>query len=722
MTLEVHPEAIGTLLAIGALVFTAIRQCIIWRLDPGKTHLPWVLITAIGIVFSVTRAIHLMSTDADTAVAMIRIQFALAMFLPGLALATIEVLSGMPMSRLTFASLLGALPLQLLCVATPWLIGGPVETHHDLFGHAYYGARTGWMMALVVPICAGVIAAMRARLRRSPTKVARLHRNSRIGVFVFVACGLHDTLVGAGVVSSIFLLEYAFVAFGVIAANFEAHGDALALGELESRYRHLADATREGVALCGDRSILDANRALTDMLGAPGGSLRGRPLGALGALVVESDRRAFDELLGAAAGPLELTLHPPDQTPLVVSIKATPAPAGSPGTRVLLIRDVTGERELQARLTRADRLAAIGTLAAGTAHEINNPLTFVLANAELLKETVAGIRADLPPATAALATELVDEIVSGGGRIRRVVQDLMALARDRRGDEIAVDIAATLDRCIAMANSQLRHHARVVKTYLPVPAVYASEGRLFQVFLNLIVNAGQAIVEGHAEANEIRVATRTVDGRAVIEIADTGTGIDAATLPRIFEPYFTTKAVGHGTGLGLSISQGIITALGGTIEVASEVGVGTTVRISLPAAPASAAEPAPRAAAPNPPRLRVLIVDDEISVAKALARMLQAHDVELAHSGRTAFARLQQQRYDVVLCDLMMPDVTGMELHAQLVAAGDEVAGRFVFMTGGVATQAARDFLDGIGPERWVKKPIPMAELRKLVAAPRVPA
>jgi CheY-like chemotaxis protein len=269
-----------------------------------------------------------------------------------------------------------------------------------------------------------------------------------------------------------------------------------------------------------------------------------------------------------------------------------------------------------------------------------------------------------------------------------------------------------------MAATHLRHRARVVKAYAATRSVRGSEGRLFQVFLNLIVNAAQAIPEGHVADNEVRLSTRDDGDRIVVEVTDTGAGMDKAVLARIFTPFFTTKEVGQGTGLGLSISHGIVAALGGSIDVTSEIGVGTTFRVSLPSSSNTAdALLSSPVVADGPPPLRVLIVDDEVRVAKGLARMLigQGHDVHVAHSGRSAFEKLHQIHFDVALCDLMMPDVTGMELYTKLVGENHEIVERFVFMTGGAFSQQAQEFLERIGAERWLSKPIPMAELRKVV-------
>jgi CheY-like chemotaxis protein len=265
-----------------------------------------------------------------------------------------------------------------------------------------------------------------------------------------------------------------------------------------------------------------------------------------------------------------------------------------------------------------------------------------------------------------------------------------------------VELHGVLELALAIAETELRHRARVVKDYGEPPAVLGDETRLGQVFLNLLVNAAQATPEGHADRHEIRVVTRTNErGHAVVEVSDTGTGIAPEVLPRIFEPFFTTKAVGVGTGLGLSICHSYVQAMGGDIHVRSELGRGTTFEVVLPPAAEELTSPKQRAARVSPagasvPRGRLMIIDDEPLLTTALTRMLAPeHEVEAFTSARLALERLRAgERYALILCDLMMPEMTGMELHETLVREVPSQAERMVFLTGGAFTEAARRFLE----------------------------
>ncbi|HLL24161.1 MAG TPA: ATP-binding protein, partial [Kofleriaceae bacterium] len=288
---------------------------------------------------------------------------------------------------------------------------------------------------------------------------------------------------------------------------------------------------------------------------------------------------------------------------------------------------------------------------------------------------------------------------------------------ERRGP---VDIEHVLQSTIRMAWNELRHRARVVKQFAKVPDVDANESRLGQVFLNLIINAAHAIPPGKYDSNQIRVSTYLDDtGRnVVVAIADTGTGMPPDVRARLFTPFFTTKPVGVGTGLGLAISHKIITQFNGTIELDTELGKGTEFRVILPVAGASELTK-PRTTTNRmlaARRGRILVVDDEEPLAQALRRFLSTeHEVTAVYSAGAALDLVRKgERYDVVFCDLMMPQVTGMEMHAELVRLAPEQAKSVVFLTGGAFTSAAREFLDQV-TNRRLEKPFDLKELRRLV-------
>ncbi|HYS79079.1 MAG TPA: ATP-binding protein [Anaeromyxobacteraceae bacterium] len=377
---------------------------------------------------------------------------------------------------------------------------------------------------------------------------------------------------------------------------------------------------------------------------------------------------------------------------------------------IAMVEDVTEKRALEAQLLFADRMSALGTLAAGVAHEINNPLAFILSNLTYALEELA--RTGTAPGEVVRALE---EAREGSVRVREIVRDLKTFSRPEDRPDEEVDLPAVLRSAMNLAQNEIRHRAQLEADLRPVPPVSASAHRLGQVFLNLLINAAQAIPEGQADRHRIGVVCRAEGAQVVVEVSDTGVGIPEELLPRVFEPFFTTKPVGVGTGLGLSVCHGIVTAVGGDITVESRPGA-TTFRVLLPAAdaPAPAAEEPPRPPARRT-RVRVLVVDDEPMVARAIARTLSAHDVTVLHSGAAALERLRQDAgYDVVLCDLMMPEVNGMDLHERLLLEAPATSERLVFMTGGAFTSQAREFLARV-PNARVDKPFEPAALRALV-------
>jgi signal transduction histidine kinase/CheY-like chemotaxis protein len=372
---------------------------------------------------------------------------------------------------------------------------------------------------------------------------------------------------------------------------------------------------------------------------------------------------------------------------------------------------------VNARLAEADRLAAVGTLAAGVAHEINNPLAYLLGGLEYLQRELSA----LAPALAGRADELrevVAEMRTGGERIRHIVRDLKTFSRADEETSAEVDLRRLAESSLHLAGHELARRARVVRDLGPVPPVRANEGRIGQVLLNLLVNAAQALPEGTPGAHEVRVATRTDGaGRAVIEVSDTGPGIAPEIQGRIFEPFFTTKPQGVGTGLGLWISRNIVAAAGGTLEVESAPGAGATFRVVLPPAAAGAGGGARRPPEePRGPRTRVLVVDDDALVANAIRRALSGeHDVVVETSARAALARITaSEPFGAIVCDLMMPEMSGMELHAELKRVSPESEGRVIFITGGAYARAAREYLEAV-PNPRLEKPFDAETLRATI-------
>jgi PAS domain S-box-containing protein len=382
---------------------------------------------------------------------------------------------------------------------------------------------------------------------------------------------------------------------------------------------------------------------------------------------------------------------------------------------IVTFLDITERKQLEHRLRVADRMATIGMLAAGVAHEINNPLTYVMTNLHVL---VRGLAVDDPK----LASRAI-EAQEGARRIRDVVRDLSELSHggDGHGDGTSgpVDVHEVLEFCIRMLRSELDHRATLVRRFAAgLPQVVADASRLGQVFLNLLNNAVQAIAPGDARNHRVEVTTRRLDaGRIEVVVADSGPGMPREVLARVFEPFVTTKAAGLGTGLGLYISHSIVAGLGGAIAIDSAAGEGTRVSVRLPCGAADTERSAPPPA-PLPRlvgRARILVVDDEQAICRGLADLLVGHDVVAVDSGRAAIAAIDEGGFDLVLCDLLMADLTGMEVHAHALRHRPDLADRFVFMTGATSSVQVRQFLQA-SPGAVLEKPFQAADVAQVVA------
>jgi signal transduction histidine kinase/DNA-binding response OmpR family regulator len=410
------------------------------------------------------------------------------------------------------------------------------------------------------------------------------------------------------------------------------------------------------------------------------------------------------------------------ESPAGIRVSANARPLMLAGERrggVVIFRDVTVERAAQEQLMVSDRMASIGTLAAGVAHEINNPLTAVVANLGLALSQTSELESEagFSPQFAELR-ECLEEARDASNRVRYIVKDLKLFSRSEEDQRGPISVEQVMESTLRMAENEIRHRARVVRDYRDVPFVDANEARLGQVFLNLVINAAQALPEGNANANEVRVGTSVdAQGRVVVEVHDTGSGIAPEVLEKVFRPFFTTKPAGVGTGLGLAICQRIVTSFGGEISVRSQVGLGTTFSVSLPAsqgmAPAKVEAPKIELASR---RGKVLVVDDDQSIGTVVRRILSSdHDVRLLTRAEDALACIiAGDRFDIILCDVMMPVVTGMEFYRRLMLEVPEQAERVVFVTGGAFTARARLFMDEV-PNGRLEKPFDGATLRAFV-------
>lgn len=376
------------------------------------------------------------------------------------------------------------------------------------------------------------------------------------------------------------------------------------------------------------------------------------------------------------------------------------------------------ERVRGARLGQTERLASLGMLAAGVGHEINNPLAYVLGNLELALTEMD--KAAASPAALREVREALCEAKGGAEQIRRIVRDLRTFSRTGPERREAVDLRRALELAINMSWNELRHRGRLVKVLGDAPLVEADESRLGQVFVNLLVNAAHALDERNIERNVVRLELgKDARGWAVVEVHDNGRGIADADLPRLFEPFFTTRAEEGGTGLGLAMAMETVRRYGGEIQVQSTVRVGSVFRVFLAPWTSRAVTPQPSTAPPptaTPPRGRVLIVEDDPSLVRLIQRTVcREHDSLVASSAQAALDLLAQDDvFDVILCDLMMPGMTGMDLYRRVKERSPLVAQRFAFMTGGAFSPGAQKFLDEVEVPRF-EKPFDHNNVRALI-------
>ena len=377
-----------------------------------------------------------------------------------------------------------------------------------------------------------------------------------------------------------------------------------------------------------------------------------------------------------------------------------------------LMAEMRQAAHMEARLVQSERLASMGSLAAGMAHEINNPLTWMIGNLTLVER-------ELPQLDAAHASQLrplVDDALDGAVRVARIVKDLRGFTR-AHDDVRAVPARQVVDRALQLTAAELKHRA-TVETEVPADLVLrTNEARTVQVFVNLLTNAAHAIEAGDRDDNQVRVRARADQDDVLIEVSDTGCGMSRQTLRRAFEPLYTTKDVGVGTGLGLYVSRNILASLGGRLEIKSSLGEGTTVCVWLPSGELEevAVPFSETLAKPDTERLRILAVDDEPAILRWLEAELVEHDVVTSRDPESAIKEFERSEFDVMLCDLMMPNITGVDVHRALRELNPRRAHRLVFISGGAFTPEARAFAqaDGI---RLLEKPLDRAELRQVLA------
>jgi PAS domain S-box-containing protein len=492
----------------------------------------------------------------------------------------------------------------------------------------------------------------------------------------------------------------------------EVRERAAALERSEARYTRLVESAPDGIFTLDEQGrFTSVNRALETASGRTRDEIIGREFVIL---IDPRDRivtwRTFEEAKATGQSRrVELRYAGPDGQERRASLMATPMTDRAGSVAVLgVVRDVTDEHRLTEQLLRQEKLAAIGQLVSGVAHELNNPLAGVMAFAQLL---LAG------PGLEEEQRQSVETIHQESRRAAKIVSNLLTFARQHPPARVATDINQVLLDTLELRRYALRLHEIEVETALDdaLPLTWADSSQVQQVLLNLIGNAEQALIDWEG-ARRIRVTTGRREEMLVITIADSGPGIPEALIAQVFNPFFTTKPVGQGTGLGLSISDGIVREHRGRIRVTSVPGEGATFIVELPITMATTPLPASVPARARRTSARaILIVDDEASLRGALSSYLSAegHRPDAVHTVRDARDRITGRRYDLLLLDLHLPDGTGLALWQDLARRDPGLADRVVFMTADLESAEMAEALRQTG-RPVLRKPFTFDELAQV--------
>ncbi|MEX1253275.1 MAG: ATP-binding protein [Dehalococcoidia bacterium] len=475
----------------------------------------------------------------------------------------------------------------------------------------------------------------------------------------------------------------------------------------------LAESLSDGIVLVDAAlrvtSLNKAARDLSDALGAvqlaEGASLIDTALAALAEEALTTATQTSLRELPAAPS------RDPAGRRYLAGMAAPLAGSREGSTAVVILRDVTEERLMQERLLQSEKMVSVGQLVSGVAHELNNPLTGIMGFAQLLlgREQDERTRQD------------VETILSEADRASKIVQNLLSFARRKRAEKEPADLNALLQRVLELRSYDLRVKNIDVELDLDskLPETMVDTNQIQQVFLNLIVNAEQAMLAAR-DRGTLTVTSRKQKDTVRLSLRDDGPGMSPETLRRIFDPFFTTKEVGEGTGLGLTISYGIIEDHGGRIWAESAPDKGTSFIIELPIVRGESRRLAvedPDDALPVDAR-SILVVDDEQSIQRLLGSILQmdGHVVDTARNGREALDFIAQRRYDVIITDIKMPDMNGRDLYQALLDLDQDLARRTIFITGDTVSPETRDFLQQVS-NPCLAKPFRVREVRETISS-----
>ena len=469
------------------------------------------------------------------------------------------------------------------------------------------------------------------------------------------------------------------------------------LSSAKREWEKTVDAITQAICIIDAHGMVRrANRVFAELIQVPVTAIPGRPwLGLLPPAWSDPVARALAEptatLVEIRAGERTLSF--------------TAIPMAEPGSAVLVFEDQTDRRRLQDQLIQSEKMSAIGQLIAGVAHDLNNPLASVVGFSDFLAEL-----GDIPPQFA----EPLQVIRQEAERAATIVKNLLSFARSQEGERKRQPIGTILESTLALLRNQLM--ANKVEATLEVepglPDVEVNGNQIKQVFVNLINNANQAIA-GDAPSGRIWIAAKPQRDGVAVSITDSGPGMTEEIAAHVFEPFFTTKGEGEGTGLGLSICQGIVKEHGGRITLDTKPGVGATFTVELPGGARTPLVEAAPAQVPEGKRLSILVVDDEPHILYYMRATLESwgHSVEVASDGAYALERAIAGEFDVIICDLRMPHLSGRDMYQKLARQDPRAAERIIFATGDTVRGDTLQFLETLG-RPYLHKPFTLSELR----------
>ncbi len=493
--------------------------------------------------------------------------------------------------------------------------------------------------------------------------------------------------------------------YGGLVADWEDR-----LRHCESSLVRLLDASSDGILIHRDLRYIYANPAALKLVGRTRDEVIGHSPFELvpprfRMLLAERIMEAYTTRV--AMPEIEERLLHASGTEVPVEVVVVPIVFGGDVATLVHIRDITLRRQLEVQLRAADRLASAGLIAAGVAHEIGDPLTYALSNLATLEQRIRSA----PPSARHELLELLASVRDGIERASGVARDVTVFTSPLHGKPTAVDVHRVLRSTLAFLGPEMRSRANVVQRFGDVPPVLANESRLAQVFINLLTNAVQSLSSDSRGPNDITITTRAADDSVVVEVEDTGVGISNVCGRTVFEPLLTTKP--EGTGLGLALCKELLEKEGGAISVESAVGGGTKFTVVLPAAPrkpeAEARRPRQRASGK-----RVLIIDDDPRGAASLAMLLADHRTSIASSHEALSRILSGERFDAIVCDVLMDKIDGVDLHRRISSEDPDLARRIIFLTGDAFICRSQQFLASV-PNRHIQKPFDPETLLDIV-------